>query len=198
VFTSFFYGHLEEGECRQFADGRCGCPVPCGWRCRLGGLWGVRFECSPGLGFRWESSSPSSARWWPPEGASHFSLAKGWASRLGRGIDTPSPHSYAKYGAVYGLASLSCTLPAFLAVITTSLLSGGFVSALVQFVAFGTGMAALLAALTLLVGWLGSRAHEPLRRFSRHALRVSGVLLLLGGGYLVYYWLTYWVAVGGT
>jgi cytochrome c-type biogenesis protein len=130
-------------------------------------------------------------------GSLHFSLVDGWASQLARGAVAPSPRSYAKYGAVYGLASLSCTLPAFLAVITTSLLSGGYVSAFVQFVAFGAGLAALLAAMTIVIGWLGGRAHGALRRLSRHAVRVSGVLLLLGGGYLVYYWLTFWVIAGG-
>ncbi|MGH2682540.1 MAG: hypothetical protein ACRDIX_04820 [Actinomycetota bacterium] len=93
---------------------------------------------------------------------------------------------------VYGLASLSCTLPAFLAVITTSLLSGGYLMALLQFVMFGAGMAAVLAGLTVLVGLMSRSAPEALRRLSRHAVRVSGALLLLAGGYLVYYWLSVW------
>lgn len=58
---------------------------------------------------------------------------------------------------MYGLASLSCTLPAFLAVIATSLLSGGYLAALIHFVLFGMGMAAVLATMTILVGWLAGR-----------------------------------------
>ncbi len=113
-------------------------------------------------------------------------------TRLGRGASGSSPRSYFVFGVVYGLASLSCTLPAFLAVIATSLLVGGFLEALVQFVTFGVGMAAVLAAMTVLVGWFAGRARSGLRRYSRYAIRVSGALLLVAGGYLVYYWLSVW------
>ncbi|MGH9169097.1 MAG: hypothetical protein ACRD02_14840 [Acidimicrobiia bacterium] len=128
----------------------------------------------------------------------HLSIVDEWAGRLARDSRPPSARSYAKYGAVYGLASLSCTLPAFLAVIATSLLSGGYLAALIHFVLFGMGMAAVLATMTILVGWLAGRAHRALRRISRHAVRVSGVLLLLAGGYLVYYWLSVWPILRGT
>lgn len=124
--------------------------------------------------------------------AMHFSLADDWTARLARGANEPSVRSYATYGVVYGLASLSCTLPAFLAVMAISLLAGGFLAALIQFVLFGAGMAAVLATMTILVGWLARRAPGAMRRFARHAVRVSGALLLVAGGYLVYYWLSVW------
>jgi cytochrome c-type biogenesis protein len=122
----------------------------------------------------------------------HLSFIDDWTTKLARGAKASSARSYATYGVVYGLASLSCTLPAFLAVLATSLLSGGFLAALVQFVMFGAGMAAVLASMTVLVGWLAQRPHRALRTFSRYAIRLSGLLLLVGGGYLVYYWLSVW------
>jgi cytochrome c-type biogenesis protein len=121
-----------------------------------------------------------------------LSLIDGWTARLGRGTAQPSIRSYAKYGVVYGLASLSCTLPAFLAVVTFSLLAGGYLAAFLQFVLFGAGMAAVLASMTVLVGWLSGRGTGAIRRLSRYAVPVSGVLLLVAGGYLVYYWLSVW------
>jgi cytochrome c biogenesis protein CcdA len=121
-----------------------------------------------------------------------LSFLDDWAARLGRGARTSSHRSYATFGVVFGLASLSCTLPAFLAVIATSLLSGGYLPALIQFVMFGAGMAAVLAGMTVAVGMLTRRPHRALRRFSPYAMRLSGFLLLLGGGYLVYYWLSIW------
>jgi hypothetical protein len=72
------------------------------------------------------------------------------------------------------------------------LLAGGFLAALIQFFLFGAGVAAVLVTMTVLVGWLAGRAPGALRRFARHAVRVSGVLLLVAGGYLVYYWLSVW------
>jgi cytochrome c-type biogenesis protein len=127
----------------------------------------------------------------------HLSVVQGWADRLARDSGTPTARSYTRFGVVYGLASLSCTLPAFLAVITTSLLAGGYLMALLQFTMFGTGMAAVVAGMTVLVGLLSRGAPEALRRFSRHAVRVSGVLLQLAGGYLVYYWLSVWPLLRG-
>jgi hypothetical protein len=50
-----------------------------------------------------------------------------------------------------------------------------------------------LATMAVFVGLLNGRAPGGLRRFSRHPARVSGVLLLLAGGYLVYYWLSVWL-----
>jgi threonine/homoserine/homoserine lactone efflux protein len=64
--------------------------------------------------------------------------------------------------------------------------------AFLQFAMFGTGMAAVLAGVTVVVGVMSRTASGTLRRFSRHAVRVSGILLLLAGGYLVYYWLSIW------
>ena len=124
--------------------------------------------------------------------AFHLSFVDDLTGRLARGARASSARSYATYGVVYGLASLSCTLPAFLAVLATSFLSGGYLTALIQFVMFGAGMAAVLATMTVLAGWLTGRAPSALQRFSRQAIRLSGVLLLIGGGYLVYYWLSIW------
>jgi cytochrome c-type biogenesis protein len=121
-----------------------------------------------------------------------LSFLEDWAARLGRGARASSARSYTTFGVVYGLASLSCTLPAFLAVIVSSLLSAGFLAAVVQFVMFGAGMAAVLAGMTVVVGMLTRRPPRALRRFSRYAMRLSGLLLLVGGGYLVYYWLSIW------
>jgi cytochrome c-type biogenesis protein len=122
----------------------------------------------------------------------HFSLVDGWTARLAHGAAAPRVRSYVRYGVVYGLASLSCTLPVFLAVVTASLLSGGYLAAFIQFVLFGAGMAAVLATMTVLVGWLSGRGTGTLRWLSRHAVRISGVFLLIAGGYLVYFWLSVW------
>jgi cytochrome c-type biogenesis protein len=75
-------------------------------------------------------------------------------------------------------------------------LSGGYVAALVQFVSFGAGMAAALATMTILVGWLRGRGTRALRWLSRRAVQISGIFLLLAGGYLVYYWLSVWPLLG--
>jgi len=97
---------------------------------------------------------------------------------------------YAAYGTAYALASLGCTLPLFLAVVGTSLQSHGLAAAVGQFLLFGLGMGAVLAALTLATAWFGDSLVRLVRPLGRHVGWVSAVLLWIAGAYIVYYWLT--------
>jgi cytochrome c-type biogenesis protein len=97
---------------------------------------------------------------------------------------------YAAYGAAYGLASLGCTLPVFLAVVGTSLQLHGLADAVGQFLLFGLGMGTVLAALTMATAWFGDSLTRKARTLGRHLGWASAVLLWLAGAYLVYYWLT--------
>jgi cytochrome c-type biogenesis protein len=97
---------------------------------------------------------------------------------------------YATYGVAYGLASLGCTLPVFLAVVGTSLQDHGIAAALGQFALFGLGMGVVVTALTLTTAWVGGGAARRATRASRYAGWASAVVLWLAGAYVVYYWLT--------
>lgn len=97
---------------------------------------------------------------------------------------------YAAYGAAYGLASLGCTLPVFLGVVGTSFQLHGVAAATGQFVLFGLGMGAVLAALTIATALLGEGLLNRLRGLGRHVGWASAVILWLAGAYVLYYWLT--------
>ena len=97
---------------------------------------------------------------------------------------------YAAYGVAYGLASLGCTLPVFLAVVGTSLQLHGLADAIWQFVLFGIGMGTVLAVLTIATAWFGDGLIRRARTVGRHIGWASAVLLWLAGAYIVYYWLT--------
>ena len=92
------------------------------------------------------------------------------------------------FGVSYAVASLSCTLPVFLTVVATQVTRGSFVSGIATFVAYGAGMAVVLMAVTVaiavgkqsLIGWL--------RGSARHISRVSGVILIAAGLYIVWFW----------
>jgi len=112
------------------------------------------------------------------------------AGRLGSSLNRKGLDAYAAYGLAYGLTSLSCTLPLFLSVVGTSLLLPGFASGTAQFVLYALGMSAVLAAATLAVSLPGAPALARLRSAGRWLTPASGFVLLLGGGYIVYYWLT--------
>ncbi len=97
---------------------------------------------------------------------------------------------YAGYGLAYGLASLGCTLPVFLAVVATSFQLHGVAAATGQFMLFGLGMGIVLAALTAATAFLGHGLTKRIRSLARHAGWATAALLWLAGAYVMYYWLT--------
>lgn len=119
-----------------------------------------------------------------------LSLAPRAAQRLTAATRIQGLAGYAAYGTAYGLASLGCTLPIFLAVVGTSLQLHGLAAAVGQFLLFGLGMGAVLAALTIATAWSGDGLIRKTRVLGRYIGWASAVLLWLAGGYVVYYWLT--------
>src|SRR5439155_14319388 len=66
------------------------------------------------------------------------------AGLLGRGANERGTRGYAAFGLAYGVASLGCTLPLFLALMGTALAAGGPWAAILAFALYGAGMAAAL------------------------------------------------------
>jgi digeranylgeranylglycerophospholipid reductase len=64
------------------------------------------------------------------------------------------------FGLAYGAASLGCTLPAFLAVVGSSIAAGGVVAGAVRFVGYGLGMASVLVALTVALAFFKEGLRE--------------------------------------
>jgi cytochrome c biogenesis protein CcdA len=100
---------------------------------------------------------------------------------------------YFTFGLAYGLASLSCTLPIFLAVVGSSVAAAEVMPVLGRLVLYGLGMGAVIVGLTLAATLLKAAVAQRLRRTVRLVEPAGTVLLLLAGSYVVYYWLT----VGG-
>lgn len=123
-------------------------------------------------------------------GKIYTSLAQRAASRIGDPSQLNVP-GYALFGVSYGLASLSCTLPLFLAVLGVGAgLSSGFLDTLGQFLLYAAGMGSVIMALTLGM----AVARSVLIRWMRAALPYVGVvgawLMVVAGTYIVFYWLT--------
>jgi cytochrome c biogenesis protein CcdA len=97
-----------------------------------------------------------------------------------------SNRSMVVYGVGYGLASAGCTLPVFLVVVAGALAAGGVVSGVSVFLTYALGMGLVVLAVATATA-VGKGA---IVRWFRAALpyveRVSGVGLLLAGGYLVF------------
>jgi cytochrome c-type biogenesis protein len=118
-------------------------------------------------------------------------LYTGVFERFARRIGDPiamSVRGFFLFGLAYGLASLSCTLPVFLAVMGSSLTAGGFVSGAGRFVSYGLGMTSVLLVLTLALALFKEGIIFRLRKVTPHVHLISAVLLVLAGAYIVLYW----------
>ena len=120
-------------------------------------------------------------------------LYAGVAARAASRIGNPSQvgvKSYFLFGVSYGTASLSCTLPIFLAVVGTTLATSGALAAVGQFVLFGLGMGFVIMLLTLGVALFKGAMVGTLRRALPHIQPISAGLMMIAGAYIVFYWLT--------
>ncbi len=114
------------------------------------------------------------------------SLALPWLYRNGRG-PTGAWWSQVIYGVSFALASLSCTVAPFLAVISTALRVGEILGVVATFVAYGVGMGIVVLLLAVGAAVAGTSYTRSLRRASPVLSRVSGLLLLAAGIYVMWY-----------
>ena len=94
------------------------------------------------------------------------------------------------FGLSYALASLSCTLPVFLSVVAGQVTRADFVSGAATFVAYGLGMALVLLSLTIAMAMGKQSVVRWLRGSARYVNRAAGAILVLAGGYIVWFWAT--------
>lgn len=92
------------------------------------------------------------------------------------------------FGLTYALVSLGCTFPLFLSVVLGAASLGGSVSAAIALVAYATGMAVVMVAITLAL----AVSREGVARFLRTAVpwvtRIAALVMVVAGGYVMYYW----------
>ncbi len=109
------------------------------------------------------------------------------AGRLGKNGDV-GVKGFLIFGIAYGITALSCTLPIFLVVVGSAMATGGFTSGLLQFVSFALGMGFIIAFVTLGSALFKETVNRWLHRLVPVIARLSGLLLILAGGYILYFW----------
>ena len=119
----------------------------------------------------------------------HASVFERFAGRVGD-PGNASVRGFFLFGLAYGTASLSCTLPAFLAVVGSSLASGGVLAGAGRFFGFALGMATVLVTLTLALAFFKQGLVKWLRKAVPYVRLASAVLLVLAGAYVIFYWLS--------
>lgn len=107
--------------------------------------------------------------------------------------------SMATFGAAYAVASLSCTIGPFLAIVVTSFRAGSPAAGVGLFLAYAAGMGLTVTAAALAVALAHDTLVTRLRRAAPLISRLGGGVLLVAGGYVAYYgWWETRVLAGAT
>lgn len=98
-----------------------------------------------------------------------------------------NPISVFMFGVAYAFASLSCTLPVFLAVIGASLTAAGLAAGSAMFGAYGAGMATVLMLVAVGAALFKGTVTDHFRRLLPYVHQIGAALLILAGVYLIWY-----------
>lgn len=107
--------------------------------------------------------------------------------KLQRGGSDGTLLSMFLFGVSYAVASLSCTMPAFLAVTSTTFRNESFLSGVLVFVLYGLGMGLIVGVLTMAVALAKDGLVQRFRSLLPVMNRVAGGLLVIAGLYVAYY-----------
>ena len=91
------------------------------------------------------------------------------------------------FGVSYAVASLSCTIGVFGALVTSSFERDSFLVGVGSFVMYALGMGLVIAILTMAVSFAQQGIVTAMRRLLPHMGRISGVLVIVAGLYVAYY-----------
>lgn len=98
-----------------------------------------------------------------------------------------SPKAMYMFGLAYGLVSLSCTLPIFLAVVGVSIPQNTWFNVTLMFATFGAGVGTVLMSLVVSLAFLKQGVTQKARRLLPYVHRLGAALLVLAGLYLLWY-----------
>ena len=97
---------------------------------------------------------------------------------------------YFVFGLSYGTASLSCTLPIFLAVVGTTFAASTIATSFGQFVLYALGMGLVIQSLTIGMALFKGTMVGALRKALPYVQPIGTWMMIVAGSYIVFYWLT--------
>lgn len=115
---------------------------------------------------------------------------RGFAVGIKLGSGRVDRTSVLRFGISYGLASLSCTLPIFLALVAGAFSRASVVEGVSAFIAYGLGMSLVITAVTVTLAFGQERIIALIRSSARYVDKISGAVLTMAGLFIVWYWAT--------
>ncbi len=119
-------------------------------------------------------------------------LSFGFFQRISEKIGDPreiSVRGFFLFGLAFGAASMGCALPLFLIVVGNALAEGDFRGGLWHFISYILGTGSVMLALTFGIAVLREGlVVGTLRRILPWMEKISAVLLLIAGAFMIWYW----------
>ena len=131
----------------------------------------------------------SAGAWIVTGGKLYSGLAAQAASHIGEGNEI-GVKGYFLFGLSYGIASLGCTLPIFLAVLGVNTAGVSFAESAGQFLLYALGMGAVIMVLTLGMAFFKGAVVKGLRKALPYVQPIGAALMIIAGIYIIFYWLT--------
>ena len=94
--------------------------------------------------------------------------------------------SFFLYGMGFAIASLGCTLPIFLLVVTTASKVGGIANGIMVFLIYAAGMSFFMILFSIAVALSKTIIEKTLKRWMPYIYKFGAVIVILAGAYLVY------------
>jgi len=91
------------------------------------------------------------------------------------------------YGLGYALASLGCTFPIFLMVISQTLISGSYLPTVLIFLSYVSGMGLVVTAISIATRFLREGLNRWLTRLLPYMGKIGGSIIIAAGTYLIYH-----------
>ena len=107
--------------------------------------------------------------------------------KMARGTGSRRLGSVFMFGVSYAVVSLSCTIGLFIASVGATFTNRGYLEGVSNFVAYAAGMGSVITFLTLSLALARTNVASRMRKLLPYVTRVSGVLLIAAGVYLVNY-----------
>lgn len=118
--------------------------------------------------------------------------------RLDVGRRDRSVGSMYVFGLAYAVASIGCTIGPFTAIVLGSFSTKGLRTGISAIALYGIGMALVVTALTVTLAFANTALLRVLRRGMAWVEQAAGVLLILTGAYLCWYWYSDITGTGGS
>jgi cytochrome c biogenesis protein CcdA len=107
--------------------------------------------------------------------------------KMNKGTGSRNLASVFMFGVSYAVVSLSCTIGLFISGVSNSFSSDGVARGTGNFLAYGIGMGMVITFLTMSLALAKSNVAARMRRLLPYVGRVSGVLLVVAGIYMIDY-----------